>query len=357
MSTTYVGCRGPRGESLPCPRLPPCPEPIVPSVPGVRYEARWGRKTARSPGSTARRPSWQRAAVPRSPAAQQAAWTVRIVSPAHFTLDRQRALVWAARAVPAAGWRPALDRDGSAVNEMIAGAREAGIISGAAQWSLSYARVHGDDGPGYRWFLTSRDPDPPLILADAFSDSWPAGSGSAAVAGMLDEAVDSANSMLDDLDRRLARVPPAVWVVRHAHGHHSEVTAHAGEAAAWHALADPARDSWADIAWWNDDLPRSPDGLSDEETARTYLRLVGDDYFIGEVPVTGISGMPAPTQASATAATASPPPGAPMTGSPAEGNPHPGPAPGPSPRPQPRGRARWAEPDGPETPFPPEAGM
>jgi hypothetical protein len=252
-----------------------------------------------------------------------------------------------------------MDREGGPVNELIAGAREAGIISGPAQWSLSYARVHGDDGPGYRWFLTSRDPDPPLILADAFSDSWPAGSGPAAAAGMLDDAVDSANSMLDDLDRRLAGVPPAVWVVFYRHGHHSEVTAHAGEADAWQALAGHARASWAEVAWWNDDLPPSPDSLSDEETARAYFRLVDDDYFIGEVPVAALSGMPARSQASGTTATASPPPpGEPGTSRLAEGNASRRTASGPSPRAQLGGRA-WgdARPGGPETAFSPEADM
>ena len=76
------------------------------------------------------------------------------------------------------------------------------------------------------------DEGPRLILADAFSDSWPQAAGAEAALEMLRDAATAGNELLGDLDRytaaRARPAPPAeVWVLEYSHKHGTDVTAYA----------------------------------------------------------------------------------------------------------------------------------
>jgi hypothetical protein len=164
-------------------------------------------------------------------AAQLRRWC-EAASAARFTLDETRAARWLARATRqagggsaldgpgrhdshlphiGAGWQPALDRHSGPVAELIHLARDTGIITRPAAWNIGYEYATGPDGPGYRWLLVSSDESLPLILADAFSDSWPDSAGAEAALDLLRDAVTAGNELLADLERyaAAARLAPA----------------------------------------------------------------------------------------------------------------------------------------------------
>ena len=67
------------------------------------------------------------------------------------------------------------------------------------------------------------------------------------------------------------RSPVRVWVVEYAHKHGTDFSAHATAAEARQVVAWIARQFWADIAAIRDELPATPEGLSDEEMVQMYF--------------------------------------------------------------------------------------
>ncbi len=169
-------------------------------------------------------------------AAQLRRWC-EAASAARFTLDEARAASWLARAgrqagggaavdgldrddsrLPhiGAGWQPALDGHSGPVAELIYLARDTGIITCPAAWGIGYEYASGPDGRGYRWLLVGSDENLPLILADAFSDSWPDSAGAEAALDLLRDAVTAGNELLADLERYAAATWPATAGLRAA---------------------------------------------------------------------------------------------------------------------------------------------
>lgn len=233
-----------------------------------------------------------------------------------FTLDEERAATWLARAIRladggsaiggrdhedslpgiSADWRPGDDGNSWTVSELLRTARAAGIITGPAGWHLAYEYAIDVDGDGYRWLLISDDEDRPVILADAFNDTFPDGIGAEAALNLLREAETAGTELLSDLGRCAAArrsLPAEVWVLDYAHKHGSDVSAYATEEAARSAAAQIARYFWADEAPRCPEMPSTPDGLSDEDVTRIYFtNLDGEDYQIHGLDVAGAAAAP-----------------------------------------------------------------
>jgi hypothetical protein len=190
-----------------------------------------------------------------------------------------------------AGWRPWQD-DGSATSDLLSLAQARGLITGSPGAAIDYEQITDQDGSGYRWLVFLGDEGPRLILADAFSDSWPRAEEAEAALAMLGDAVTAGSGLLADLDRYAdiaARPAPSaeVWVLEYRYKHGTDLTAHATEQAARVAAARIARDFWHDIA--GPGMPADPDTLDDDEATRIYFEACADQesYDIRRLDVTG----------------------------------------------------------------------
>ena len=231
-----------------------------------------------------------------------------------FTLDEEQAPAWLQRATRqsdtldghdhdslpdiSAGWCPSRDGHSGTVSELLYAAQAAGIITWPPGWKVAYEYASDADGHGYRWLMISGDEHRPVILADAFNDTFPDSTGAEAALDLLREAVTAGNELLGDLDRCAATrpAPPAeVWVLEYQHKHGTDVTAHATEEAARHAIAQTARYFWEEVASWHSGMPAAPDGLSDEDATRIYFaNFDAEDYHINGLDVTGLEVAPPP---------------------------------------------------------------
>jgi hypothetical protein len=80
-----------------------------------------------------------------------------------------------------------------------------------------------------------------------------------------------------------------VYVLTYSHKHGDDVTLHADEGGAEHAIAEIARSYWGDVAALYDDMPATPDGLTDKQVTETYFDYYGafESYSIELRPVQG----------------------------------------------------------------------
>jgi hypothetical protein len=241
-----------------------------------------------------------------------------------FALDDEAAAAWLAQAIrqfdggPAAdgldhddglpdvgaSWQPASDGHGNTVNELLAKARGAGVLTCPPGWSITYEYVRDADGCGYRWLLTSMDERCPLIVADAFTDTWGRGEGQEAALDLLADAVIAGNGLLADLGTYTAAArrpvpPPQVWILEYVHKHGTVITAYASEAGAVAAAASIARDGWDNVAGLGD-IPAAPDALGGADAACSYFAGRPDEeHYIFPAEVTGVVAARDPRQAGA----------------------------------------------------------
>jgi hypothetical protein len=81
-----------------------------------------------------------------------------------------------------------------------------------------------------------------------------------------------------------------VWVLRYSHRHGDDLLAFTSTDLAHDALAAICREWWDDITW-NDDVPETPDGMTDEAIIETYFDHQSDEFYaIEHLAIFGTAG-------------------------------------------------------------------